>query len=118
MATNWITPQNVPWQTKLNPAEEDAFRHWVQANNIPHNPDDPVADYDMRGFWKAQVSGDPLAVRSAANNHFPDKWKTPFHEWQSNESQYATPDAPHWEGNILVPYGKTAKEGYGKIQKE
>ncbi len=28
--------------------------------------------------------------------HFTDYWKTPMHETFSNESKFATPDAPKW----------------------
>jgi hypothetical protein len=110
MASKWITPQNVPWQTQLNPAEEDAFRSWVELNRIPFDYQDPVADYDMRGFWKAQTAGDPRAIQ-AGNQHFPDTWKTPFHATFSNESQYRTPDAPSWQGDRLMsPSGKVVAD--------
>jgi hypothetical protein len=56
----------------------------------------------MRGFWRAQQQGDPDAVRSAANGHFPDTYKTPYHRTFGNESIYAAPDAPHWEGDKLI----------------
>ena len=104
---NWFTPQNVPWMTKLDPLEEIAFKLWVLQNKIPVDPSNPIADYDMRGFWKAMKSGDPIAMRSAQNGHFPDVWKTPFHKTFSNESMYKTPNAPHWQGNKLMsPEGK------------
>jgi len=85
-----------PYVTKLDPAQETAFQGWVKQNKIPWQ-DTPNADYDMRGYWKAQQSGDPHAKR-AANLHFPDTWKTPYHKSFSNESMYALPTAPHWEG--------------------
>lgn len=56
----------------------------------------------MRGYWKAQQSGDPNAVRNSKNLHFPDTWKTPYDATFSNQSQYAQPSAPHWEGDVLV----------------
>lgn len=89
-----------PYITKLSSEEEAQFQDWVKHNNIPFDPS-PNADYDMRGFWKAQQSGDPTAKR-AANLHFPDTWKTPYHKTFSNESIYSKPDAPHWEGNKLI----------------
>lgn len=105
---NWmLTIANAPWITKLTPAEEQEFRLWVQHNKIPVNPDDAITDYDMRGFWKAMKGGDVEAVRNHLTGHFSDRWKTPFHKTFSNESQYRTPNAPHWRGNdLLSPEGK------------
>lgn len=92
-----------PWQTQLEPKEEVQFRQWVAQNKIPHDPNDPKADYDMRGFWKAQQAGDPQAKRSTKNLHFPDTWKTPYHESFSNESKYAQPNTPFkWKGDMLI----------------
>lgn len=89
------------YTTQLTPDEEQNFQNWVKTNNIPWQ-DVPKADYDMRGYWKAQQSGDPNAKRSTENQHFPDTWKTPYHKTFSNESMYAPPDAPHWEGDRLI----------------
>lgn len=102
-------PQNVPspyatpgpYTTTLAPDEEQQFQGWVKSNKLPWQ-DGPTSDYDMRGFWKAQQAGDPNA-RRAANLHFPDTYKTPYHKSFSNESKYATKRAPHWEGDKLVP---------------
>jgi GGDEF domain-containing protein len=94
-----ITVQN-PYRTNLPPDQETAFQGWVKQNRIPWQ-DTSTADYDMRGFYKASQAGDPLA-RPAANGHFPDTYKTPYHKTFSNESIYATPDAPHWEGARLI----------------
>jgi hypothetical protein len=82
------------YTTKLAPNEEPRFQQWVKANRVPWQ-DTPDADYDMRGYWKAKFSGDPIA-KQAANLHFPDPWKTPYHHTFSNESKYATADAPRW----------------------
>lgn len=88
------------YNTQLNPVEELQFQQWIKANKIPWI-DSPDSDYDMRGFWKAMQSGDPNA-RRAANLHFPDTFKTPWHHSISNESIYASPDAPSWKGSQLV----------------
>ena len=74
---------------------EPSFRNWVKDQKIPFDPDDPKSDYDMRGFWAE--NGD-----RAENGHFPDTWKTPYHKTFSNESKYAPPDAPRWEGDRLI----------------
>lgn len=94
-----------PYVTKLNPAEDGAFNKWVKTNRIAWQ-DAPNADYDMRGFWKAMISGNPNA-REAWNAeskswHFPDTWKTPYDATFSRESMYAKPSAPYWEGNNLI----------------
>jgi hypothetical protein len=100
---SWSKP--APYQTQLSPDNEQAFRSWVSQNKIPYDmqwpPDQQMQDYDMRGFWQAQQAGDPQAVQAASNGHFPDTWKTPYHESFSNLSQYATPSAPVWLGNQL-----------------
>ncbi|HVA94427.1 MAG TPA: hypothetical protein VNI36_05925 [Candidatus Dormibacteraeota bacterium] len=100
-----------PYTTKLAPADEQKFQQWVKQNKVPWQ-DTPTADYDMRGYWKAQQAGNKYA-KTAINPqdhlpHYPDTWKTPYDATFSNESQYATPSAPHWEGNRLV---STEQEG-------
>lgn len=98
------------YATKLSPKEESAFQGWVKTKKVPFDPS-PKADYDMRGYWKAQQGGDARAT-TAVNEadrqmHFPDTWKTPYHKTFSNESIYAPKDAPSWQGNKLVD--KTGK---------
>ena len=96
------------YTTKLNPRMEHDFQQWVKARQIPWQ-DSPTADYDMRGYYQAMRQGkvkqtlDPYDQRM----HFPDTWKTPYHSTFSNESMYATPDAPHWKGSQLIsPHGQ------------
>lgn len=112
-------PQEQTYQTQLTPAERNEFTQWVVDNHIPFNAADPHPDYDMPGFWKAMKSGDPTAVQASETGHFPDTWKTPYHESFSNESKYAGKDAPRWndqnqlvdlQGKILFSdrYGKPA----------
>lgn len=102
---NASAPQN--YNTALPQADEFAFRSWLQKNNVPFDPEAKVTDYDMRGFFRALQGGDP-AARSAVNEydgqlHYPDKWKTPYHESFSNESQWAGANAPRWaDGDILA----------------
>lgn len=91
------------WTTKLKAKDEQEFRAWVGANKIPFNPDDPMSDYDMRGFWKGLKEGDPRATTGInpvdGKLHFTDTWKTPYHKSFSKESQYATPMAGEWNDN-------------------
>lgn len=91
--------------TKLPDQQEQGFQSWAKEKKVPW-VDEPNADYDMRGYYQALQSGDPGARQSlnAADGkmHFPDTWKTPFHKTFSNESKYATPDAPHWDRNRLI----------------
>src|SRR5215469_1812950 len=86
--------------TQLPPSQERGFRAWVSGNNVPFDPNAKVTDYDMRGFWRALQGGDPKARSAIDPNdkqlHYPDYWKTPYHQTFSNESQWASPDAPHW----------------------
>ena len=89
------------WNTDLGP-QEQAFRDWVKNKNVPFDPKQGVTDYDMRGFYKALMANDPRARSAIDPNdqrlHYPDYWKTPIHETFSNQSQWATPSAPHWNG--------------------
>ncbi len=104
--TNFLsgTAKPGPYVTQLPFLDELKFKSWVQRNNIPFDPL-PTSDYDMRGFYKALISGDPRAATAISpfDNamHFPDVWKTPFHNTFSNESMYATPNAPGWQGDVL-----------------
>lgn len=100
-----------PYITKLNPNDEAAFQQWVKDNKVPFDPS-PKADYDMRGFWQALQNKDPRAATAVSEYdqklHFPDVWKTPYHETFSDESIYATKDAPKWVGDKLIDY-------YGRV---
>lgn len=103
------------YPTQLPKQDEIKFRQWLAANkNIGplkyYNPDDAFSDYDMRGYWKG-TQGD---IKSNSGTdpfdkqmHFPDTYKTPYHETFSRESQYATEDAPYWDskGRLLDKNG-------------
>lgn len=98
--------------TSLPPQDEAAFRDWVSKRRVPFNPNDPNADYDMRGYWRAMRSGDPRATQALNPNdrtmHFPDYWKTPFHQSFSAESKFAGPGAPSWNARdqLVDPAGR------------
>lgn len=66
------------YNTQLSPEEEAQFVAW--ANSMGKLGD--VADYDLRGAWKAKVA-------QAGNGHFPDTFKKPNHPTFSVESQYS-----------------------------
>ena len=95
--------------------DEDEFRSWVDKHKVPFKIDDAQPDYDMRGFYQALKSGDQRAVSSIDPSdgqlHFPDYWKTPYHPSFSNESQWATKDAPKWIGNEMAGYRLMDKTG-------
>jgi len=97
----YVLDPNASYSTALSPTDEQRFLADVQAGKLGKYVDtSPSSDYDMRGFWKAQQGNDPIASQSMNQNdgqmHFPDKWKTPYHQSFSNESQYASPTAPRW----------------------
>jgi hypothetical protein len=96
----YVKPGDNKYNTDLAPADETAFRDWLKKNNVPFDPNAPVSDYDMRGFYKGLEAGDPKAKNAVDPNdgkiHYPDYWKTPYHKTFSNESQWATGDAPKW----------------------
>jgi hypothetical protein len=87
------------YHTQLPPMVEQMFQSWVAQNKVPFDPG-PKADYDMRGFYNGLITGDPRASNAIDPNdgrlHYPDHWKTPYHETFSNESQWARADAPMW----------------------
>lgn len=88
--------------TTLPPGQEQAFRSWLQQYDVPFNPDAKgPTDYDMRGYYRAFMAGDPRAAPTQINPndnqpHFTDYWKTPYHESFSQQSQWAGPHTPEW----------------------
>lgn len=96
----YAKPSDTNYQTQLKPQEEAQFRNWLATNQVPFDPDAPAQDYDMRGFWAGLNAGDPHAQTGMNANdgklHYTDWWKTPYHHSFSNDSQWATPMAPHW----------------------
>jgi hypothetical protein len=101
--------------TRLDPVQEQAFLQWIQQNQVPFNPQDKYPDYDMRGFYTGLMNKDPNAVaginEATQSLHYPDYWKTPYHESFSAESQWAKEGAPTWRENQLVsPKGEVIFE--------
>ena len=99
------------YKTELTPMEEQMFQAWVAQNKVPVD-NGPKSDYDMRGFFKALMSGDPRALSAVDPNdsrmHYPDFWKTPQHETFSKQSQWALPNSPDWneQDQLMSPGGK------------
>ena len=102
-------PSTTDYTTPLAPEEEQQFRQWVAEHRVPFDPNEPTQDYDMRGFWKGLMAGDPNATTGINPNdhqmHFTDHWKTPYHQSFSRESQYATPMGPSWnaQDQLVMP---------------
>jgi hypothetical protein len=109
----YVDPNNKsPWNTQLNPMDEVRFRGWLAQHKVPFNPDVSVSDYDMRGFYRGLLNGDPRARTGVDPNdqrlHYTDYYKTPLHETFSRESQWAKPDAPQWneQDQLVAPSGR------------
>lgn len=93
--------------------QEPQFRGWLKSNKVPFDADSKgPQDYDMRGFYKGLQAGDPQAKSAVDPNdhqlHYPDYWKTPYHQTFSNESQWADPaKAPKWndQDQLVAPDG-------------
>lgn len=108
----YVAPGEHSYNTPLPMMQEVAFRKWVQQNNVPFDAAAPLTDYDMRGFYSALQRGDPRAMSAVNPNdnkmHFPDFWKTPYHETFSSESQWAAPVAPQWNSldQLVAPSGR------------
>lgn len=107
----YVAPGQHVYNTPLQPAQESAFQQWVAENKVPFDVSAPVSDYDMRGFYQGLMAKDPRALTAIDPHdkqlHYPDYWKTPYHETFSNESQWATPDAPAWDAKDRL----VAKDG-------
>ena len=106
------------WQkqlTQLPVDKEKAFLDWVKANKVPFNAADKYPDYDMRGYYLSTLTN-PQAAKAGINPatqslHYPDTYKTPYHESFSAESKWATKGAPTWKENKLVtPSGEVVFE--------
>jgi hypothetical protein len=106
----WAAPSQDGYTTNLGDREPE-FQAWVKQNKVPFDPNQRNPDYDMRGFWLGLQSGDPRARSAIDPNdskmHFPDYWKTPYHETFSNESKWALPNAPAWnpQDQLIAPNG-------------
>lgn len=102
----YVTPGEHSYNTSLPPDEERGFLRWLKKDNVPFDPSAKTSDYDMRGFYDALQRGDERARSAIDSNdgrlHYPDYWKTPYHQTFSNESQWALPTAPHWDDDKLV----------------
>ena len=123
----YVAPGAQQFSTSLAPPMEGQFRRWVADNRIPFDPNDAKSDYDMRGYWLASRSpgvwqglqaegkipadmapGGTKVDPNDGHPHFPDYWKTPYHETFSNESKFAGPNAPHWtdDDKLVAADGK------------
>ena len=122
----WLKAGSSGFATALSPQEETAFQQWVGQNKVPFDPADKgPSDYDMRGFWRALQAGDPMAKSAVDPNdsrlHYPDYWKTPYHETFSSESQWADPGkAPKWNDmdQLVAPDGKVLFDDRAKKKAE
>jgi hypothetical protein len=96
----WVKEGLHTFNTSLPLRDEISFNKWVMDNNVPFDPRADVSDYDMRGFWQALQAGDERATSAINPNdgkpHWPDYWKTPYHETFSSHSQWANETAPQW----------------------
>lgn len=107
----FLAPGDHTYNTPLDQQQEAQFRQWLQQNNVPFDAAAPIQDYDMRGFWLGLQHGLPIAKGAVDPNdgrfHYPDYWKTPYHETFSNESRWAGQNAPHWtdDDKLVAPDG-------------
>ena len=108
----YTRPGAKKFNTPLDFGHELAFRQWVAKNKVPFDPEQQPQDYDMRGFWQGLQNENPLAQSAIDPNdsrmHYPDYWKTPYHETFSNESQWANDMAPRWneQDQLTAPSGR------------
>src|SRR6476620_6560697 len=74
-----------PYNTSLSSDDEDTFRTWVDAFNVPFDPEGGTTDYDMRAYWLDVIKPGGSWTQG---DHFPDTYKTPYSTSFSDESQY------------------------------
>ena len=94
-------PEGYSPETKLAPDEQRDYEKW--ARGIGKNPKDEEQDYDLKGYWKDVIRGNPdlpehmkdrtmyerdLARTMGPGRHFPDTYKKPTHPTFSDESIY------------------------------
>ena len=105
LRAGYIKDRLTRFKTKLSPEEQVYFDRAVSGGFFaPMGKDeinDALTDYDYEGFYHGLLNNDPKAKTEINKNdarlHYDDKWKTPYHESFSNESQYANPKtAPRW----------------------
>lgn len=107
--SQWAKKNWAGMLTQLSPEKEMQYRKWIKQSGVPE-----TKDYDMRGWYSAYTdpnhpdhSKTVMSVNASDGlPHYDDYWKTPYHHSFSNESKYATPDAPAWN-HAEVASGKT-----------
>lgn len=102
--THYAFKEDLPYNTELTPEEDTAYRQW--AKSIGKNPALEEKDYDLRGYWKDVVHGNPRlpekmqqqvqAIRAenaaGGTTHFTDRYKKPSHPTFSDQSIYHGPN--------------------------
>lgn len=69
------------WQTHLPPNLEAIFEQWIKQNHINFDLNNPVPDYDMRGWWQSATGGSPSATFNVSTDLqplFPPQFTTPY----------------------------------------
>lgn len=94
-----------PDTTALTPAEEHAYRQWLNASQIT-DANEPDAHYDYRGLFR-ELKG--KTVPTSQGRHFPDTYKQHGHPTFSVESKYSkgANDGGRWEGEKYVPQAQS-----------
>ena len=115
----WVKEQDKsissPFTTILSPEEEESYGDFSAQLGEEHplwDKDDfisPASDYDYRGLFRDSQAQKGSMDTNDGEIHFTDKYKTPYHESFSRESQYATPDAPFWLKNRYLIDQKTGE---------
>ena len=97
------------FNTPLTQEMEQQFQYWVGdlSRRMGRNVAMDLYNYDMRGFWLAQKTGN--ASIDPETLHFPDTFKKPNHPTFSAESIYNGTPSPYgkkFQGGIWDPKGK------------
>lgn len=105
--TNPITDiRTSNYRTPLDPNSEFAFKSWytdyAQQNGLDPNPDDPLHQYDYRGYWDANRKDPkryfPSVDPEDGRMHLPSEFKDDDHP-----NRYVTENGQVWDTKLDKP---------------
>lgn len=103
------------FNTELDPNEEAQFQDWLkyESDKTGQDKSKDLFDYDLRGYWKDEISKDPELVQNPspilagdARDHGPDTYKKPNHQTFSEESKYNNTTGPNGEKYVGGRWGE------------
>jgi hypothetical protein len=106
-----LNKDEINYETRLSPEEEKGYQKW--AKSVKRSPKDEEKDYDLKGYYKDVVRGNPdlppylqdsvqyhrdQLAKTGGKGHLPDMYKKPNHPTFSDESVYhGFPTQPEYQ---------------------